>query len=81
VCDAVERNHDSALARFLLYRGLHNRTLVGHYLFWHFKAAINGSSTDQRYLALIQALFLLLSFCMLFFSLPLSLSLSPSFVW
>lgn len=49
-----ERNHDSALARFLLYRALHNRTLVGHYLFWYLKAALNGSPTDQRYLALIQ---------------------------
>ncbi len=43
------------MARFLLYRALHNRTLVGHYLFWYLKAALNGSPTDQRYLALIQA--------------------------
>jgi hypothetical protein len=28
---------------------------VGHYLFWYLKAALNGSPTDQRYLALIQA--------------------------
>jgi len=51
----VERGHDSALARFLLYRALHNRTLTGHYLFWCLKAALNGSSSDERYLALIQA--------------------------
>jgi hypothetical protein len=35
-----ERSHDSQLGRFLLYRALHNRSLVGHYFFWALQAEI-----------------------------------------
>jgi hypothetical protein len=47
--------HDSPLARFLLRRGLQNREVLGHTLFWHWKSEMHVPEIAERYSLLIEA--------------------------
>eukprot|EP00817_Percolomonadidae_sp_ATCC50343_P002456 CAMPEP_0117424086 /NCGR_PEP_ID=MMETSP0758-20121206/4576_1 /TAXON_ID=63605 /ORGANISM="Percolomonas cosmopolitus, Strain AE-1 (ATCC 50343)" /LENGTH=815 /DNA_ID=CAMNT_0005207655 /DNA_START=649 /DNA_END=3096 /DNA_ORIENTATION=- len=44
-----EKNHDSALARFLLQRSLRNPSLIGHILYWHLVAEMHVPSIRERH--------------------------------
>ncbi|KAF0984835.1 hypothetical protein FDP41_000734 [Naegleria fowleri] len=44
-----ESYHDSALARFLLQRGLRSPNIIGHILFWHLKAEMYVPSICERH--------------------------------
>jgi len=49
-----EPYHDSALARFLIRRGMRSKR-VGHVLFWHLKAEMHVSEIAERYGLLLEA--------------------------
>eukprot|EP01087_Luapelamoeba_hula_P012245 TRINITY_DN3403_c1_g2_i6.p1 TRINITY_DN3403_c1_g2~~TRINITY_DN3403_c1_g2_i6.p1 ORF type:complete len:1194 (+),score=181.99 TRINITY_DN3403_c1_g2_i6:278-3583(+) len=49
-----EPHHDSALARFLLFRALRNRTLVGHHFFWALKIEAAGQHMRDRCALLLE---------------------------
>lgn len=44
-----ERYHDSALARFLLMRGLMNPSQIGYLLYWFLKAEAHVDQTSERF--------------------------------
>lgn len=44
-----ERYHDSALARFLLMRGLMNPSQIGYLLYWYLKAEAHVDQTAERF--------------------------------
>uniref|UniRef100_K3WGK4 phosphatidylinositol 3-kinase n=1 Tax=Globisporangium ultimum (strain ATCC 200006 / CBS 805.95 / DAOM BR144) TaxID=431595 RepID=K3WGK4_GLOUD len=52
-----ERYHDSALARFLLMRGLMNPSQIGYLLYWYLKAEAHMDQTTERF-ELIMSLYL-----------------------
>ncbi|KAF1334642.1 Phosphatidyl inositol kinase, partial [Globisporangium splendens] len=52
-----EQYHDSALARFLLMRGLMNPSQIGYLLYWYLKAEAHVDQTAERF-ALIMSLYL-----------------------
>ncbi|TYZ66662.1 hypothetical protein PybrP1_007480 [[Pythium] brassicae (nom. inval.)] len=48
-----ERYHDSALARFLLLRGLGNPPQIGYLLYWFLRAEAHEPATSERFALLV----------------------------
>ena len=44
-----EKNHDNALARFLIEEAVENPITIGHEFFWHLRSEMNNQDVQQRF--------------------------------